>query len=414
MFALERTSGRLRWARLYSAPNDGPNGAAVVGDRVVAATDTTVFALNRANGRRVWSRRLTDRDEQFVDIAPVVDRGRVYVSTVGVPARRPGRDLRARPRHGSGALKFETIAQPWPTAQAGAAERGARVGRRRRSRLRRHLEPRPVGRLEGAPQRRRLSRAAALYTDSLVVLDGATGRLLWHDQVVPHDVRDYDFHVTPILARAGGRELVFGGGKGRSRRRVGQGRRAGASGRARWGRTSTTSGRCHAGRPRVPRSLRRRAHSHGARSRAALRPRRRAVHDRERSAFGIAPSGRPEKGRGVLMALEAATGRRLWQRALGSAPFACATVSRDVVFVPTFDGRIHALAARTGHELWSDRAPAGINGCPSVSGDTRFVPAGAPHNDFEKLEPQLLAYRLNPSPTMNRSGAHGKDVRVHP
>ena len=105
----------------------------------------------------------------------------------------------------------------------------------------------------------------------------------------------------------------------------------------------------------------------------------------------------PEEGRGVLMALDAATGRRLWQRALGSAPFACATVSRDVVFVPTFDGRIHAFAARTGHELWSDRAPAGINGCPSVSGDMLFVPAGAPHSDFETLEPQLIAYRVSPA-----------------
>jgi len=32
----------------------------------------------------------------------------------------------------------------------------------------------------------------ALYTDSLVVLDGASGRLRWYDQVTPHDVRDYD------------------------------------------------------------------------------------------------------------------------------------------------------------------------------------------------------------------------------
>src|SRR5689334_23472230 len=36
-----------------------------------------------------------------------------------------------------------------------------------------------------------------LYTDSLVVLDGATGALRWHDQVLPHDVRDYDLAATP-------------------------------------------------------------------------------------------------------------------------------------------------------------------------------------------------------------------------
>ena len=40
-----------------------------------------------------------------------------------------------------------------------------------------------------------------LYTDSLLVLDARSGRLLWHDQVTPHDVRDYDFHATPIVWR---------------------------------------------------------------------------------------------------------------------------------------------------------------------------------------------------------------------
>src|SRR5207237_2492508 len=51
------------------------------------------------------------------------------------------------------------------------------------------------------------------YTDSLLMLDARTGRLLWHDQVTPHDVRDYDFEATPILATAGGTDLVLGAGK---------------------------------------------------------------------------------------------------------------------------------------------------------------------------------------------------------
>ena len=39
-------------------------------------------------------------------------------------------------------------------------------------------------------------RPCTLYTDSLIVLAGATGRLLWHDQVTAHDMRDYDFQVS--------------------------------------------------------------------------------------------------------------------------------------------------------------------------------------------------------------------------
>ena len=46
------------------------------------------------------------------------------------------------------------------------------------------------------------------------MLDARTGELLWYDQVTPHDVRDYDFEATPILATVGGADLVFGAGKG--------------------------------------------------------------------------------------------------------------------------------------------------------------------------------------------------------
>ena len=50
---------------------------------------------------------------------------------------------------------------------------------------------------------------AALYTDSLVALRAATGKLLWYDQVRKHDVRDYDFEASPIVV---GRR-VYGAGK---------------------------------------------------------------------------------------------------------------------------------------------------------------------------------------------------------
>ena len=38
-----------------------------------------------------------------------------------------------------------------------------------------------------------------LYTDSLVVLDGQTGKVLWYRQVVRHDLRDYDLVIPAIL-----------------------------------------------------------------------------------------------------------------------------------------------------------------------------------------------------------------------
>lgn len=394
VFALDRSSGRLRWARLYTAPNDGPNGAAVVGNRVIAATDTTVFALNRANGRRVWSRRLTDRDEQFLDIAPVVDRGRVYVSTVGFPPGGRGALYALELRTGRVRWRFDTIADPWPTAEAGGGGAWNPVSIDAGGRVYAGISnPGPWGGSKARPNGGAF-RGSTLYTDSLVVLDGSTGRLLWHDQVVRHDVRDYDFHVTPILASAGGRELVIGAGKaGRviawdrlTRRRV-------------WSTAVGTHANDLGPLPHRPTRVCPGLFG-GVLTPMAFASGRLFVPvvelcATESAVTSASPLQRPpEEGRGVLVALDAATGRRLWQRPLGSAPFACATVSRDVVFAPTFDGRINAFAARTGRKLWSDRAPAGINGCPAVAGDTLFVPAGAPHRDFETLEPQLVAYRL--------------------
>ena len=257
--------------------------------------------------------------------------------------------------------KFDTIAQPWPTAQAGAAERGACVGRRRRSRLRRHLEPRPWGGTKARPNGGAY-RAPQLYTNSLVVLDGATGRLSGTTRssrttsATTTSTSRRSWRVPVAVSWCSARE-------GRSRRGVDK-RRAGVSGRARWGRTSTTSGRFHAADRVCPGLF------GGVLTPMALAAGRLFVPVvelcmTESGVHSASPLERPpEEGRGVLMALDAATGRRLWQRALGSAPFACATVSRDVVFVPTFDGRIHALAARTGTK-------PGVTALRRVSTDAR-------------------------------------------
>jgi glucose dehydrogenase len=58
-----------------------------------------------------------------------------------------------------------------------------------------------------------------LYTDSLVALDGATGKMKWFRQVIHHDVRDYDLMIGPVLyTEPTGTQLVIGAGKmGRDR-----------------------------------------------------------------------------------------------------------------------------------------------------------------------------------------------------
>jgi outer membrane protein assembly factor BamB len=108
------------------------------------------------------------------------------------------------------------------------------------------------------------------------------------------------------------------------------------------------------------------------------------------SAFARSPA----QGNGVLYGLHAGTGRVAWKRRLGSAPFACATVARDAVIVPLYDGRVLAFAAGDGRTVWQTRLSDGINSCPAVAGDLLVVAAGAPYPGIRHRAAELVAYRL--------------------
>ena len=100
----------------------------------------------------------------------------------------------------------------------------------------------------------------------------------------------------------------------------------------------------------------------------------------------------PERGRGRLVALDAATGRVLWQARFGSPDFGCATVSDDVVFTATYDGTVYAFHTRDGSAPWRARLAAGNNACPAVVGDTLLVGSGIRHPHGPA--PALVAFGL--------------------
>jgi alcohol dehydrogenase (cytochrome c) len=400
VFALDRETGTLRWARIYSAPNDGPNGVAVGYGRVYAATDTTAFALNARTGKRIWSRRLADTDEQFVDIAPVVADGRVYLSTVGFPPGGRGALYALDARTGKRLWRFDTIRDPWryPLAGGGGSWYPLSVDGSGRV-YAGTSNPGPWGGTKQRPNGGSFPGPVP-YTNSLVVLDGRTGRLLWHDQVTPHDVRDYDFQDSPILAtvRVAGRptRAVFGAGKaGRvvawnrdTRKRL-------------WSQAVGTRRRDLGPLPRAKTRvcpglfggvLTPMAYSAGRLFVPAVEL---CMTESAEHAYSVLQRP-PNEAKGVLYALDASSGRKLWSHRFGSTLFGCATVARDVVFAPTYDGRVHALSTRTGAPLWQARARAGINGCPAVAGDLLLVPAGAPHPDFPEPVAELIAYSVAP------------------
>jgi alcohol dehydrogenase (cytochrome c) len=391
VYALDLRDGRLLWQRRFGYPNPGPNGLAVADGLVYGATDTTVFALSAHDGSTRWLRRLVTPVEPYVDVAPQVADGLVHVSTVGYPPGGRGAVYALDAATGAVRWKRSTIRGPWrypheaggggawqtPSVADGLVYWGT-------------ANPGPWG---GTPRRPNGGSfpGPALYTDSLLVLATGSGALRWYDQVTPHDIRDHDFQLPPILATVAGHALVLSSGKAgiaiawdrRTHRRVWQ--------------TEVGVHRNDRG-PLPPRFVEvcpgllggvetPMAYADG---RLFVPVVDLCVRGSARGYQSLA-SVDVTRGSGELVALDAATGRRLWRRRLSQPTFGCATVAADVVFTTTFDGHVHAFGAADGAPLWSARLRAGSNACPAVAGDTLLVPAGVPLGPG--AVPELVAFR---------------------
>ena len=389
----DRGTGATRWVRGFRARNDGPNGLAVEDGRVYGATDADAFALSADTGKVIWRRRLTSRSEQFVDVAPVAWQGIVFLSTVGYAPLGRGAIYALDAASGAVRWKFVTIAQPWRhPLEAGGGGLWYPVSVDSSGRLYAgNSNPTPWGGTPKWPNGASFPGPAP-YTDSLLVLDARTGRLLWHDQVTPHDVRDYDFEATPILATAGGTDLVLGAGKaGRviawdrgTRRRL-------------WsidvGLHRHDVGPLPRRRVTICPGL-----LGGVETPMAYADGRLYVPVVDLCGPGSAvmqqqlTSVDPARGRGRLVALDAKTGKTVWERLLPSADFGCAAVANDLVFTSTYDGTVYGLRGRDGAILWRSRMSAGVNACPSVAGDVLLVGAGVRRSSGAPAE--LVAFGL--------------------
>jgi len=226
--------------------------------------------------------------------------------------------------------------------------------------------------------------------------------MAWHYQAKPHDLFHHDLQNPPILASAGGRELVVASGKGgyvfAVDRRTGELAWKTPVGVHRndllrrlpeddrevvvypgfWGGIETPGAYADGTLYFVAENLGTPYTATAFRSRDGA--------ENVQNMEGRTPL---DEGTSELVAIDAATGRIRWTHKFGMVAFGGATVVNDLVFTATYDGTVYALERTSGRPVWQYRLPAGVIAWPAVSGDTMIWPAGLGRR------PALVALRLD-------------------
>jgi alcohol dehydrogenase (cytochrome c) len=208
VYALNARTGKSIWTyRDQFAEKQGVNrGVAILGDSVFfVSTDCYLVSLHRTSGAILWHKKFADVSKGYsATLAPLALRDRVIVGVTGgdsgmrgfvaalsastgdelwrfytVPAKgEPGSETWGEfdTQWGGGATwmtgtydpelntLYWSIGNPWPDF-LGSGRRGAN-----------------------------------LYTDSIIALDAAAGKLKWYFQFTPHDTHDWDAQSIPVLA----------------------------------------------------------------------------------------------------------------------------------------------------------------------------------------------------------------------
>lgn len=391
VFALDLKTGRVLWRRLFDAMNPGPNGLAVSGSRVYGATDASAFALDASTGHILWRHVLVTAAARYIDMAPLVANGLFFVSTIGLPPDGRGMLFALDANTGSIRWRRSTIKDTWhipaDAGGGGAWETPSIAGGKV---FWGTANPYPYGGSRAHPNGGAYA-GADLYTDSLVVVEARTGALAWYDQVTSHDVRDYDFQLPPMIGNLDGRPVVYGAGKAglvvawdrKTHRRL-------------WQRSVGIHRNDHGSLPSRPVSVCPGLLG-GVETPMASAAGRIYVPVVDLcmrgSAVGYEPLDRVNvlaRGNGELVALDAATGGKLWRLQLPRPDFGCATAARDVVFTATLDGEVYGVDSADGHVLWRAQLRAGVNACPALASNWLLVGAGVRTKRGDR--PELTAF----------------------
>jgi outer membrane protein assembly factor BamB len=352
VYALDRSTGKLEWKHVFDKPSEGPNGISFGYGRIYGATASNAFALDPANGRLLWSRRLIRNNREGIDMTPQVYDNTVVFSTV------PGNTSSFYGGNGDGIVWALDAATGKPTWKFNTVSDGAKLFGNPKvnsggglwyppavdSQGRVFISVANPGPLYGT---RKFPGGSSrpgpnLYTDSLVALNGQTGKLLWFRQAVSHDVRDYDLMIPAIITtlpiNGVQTEVVLVAGKmGKAfAYRADNGKRL-------WTRSVGRHLHDTGPLPRKPYNIFP-GDLGGVETPMALATNRLFVPWVDLPAFSSATGQQAglkfRSGRGGVAALDAASGKIVWQHKLPSMDFGAATVANDVVFTSDYAGTI--------------------------------------------------------------------------
>jgi alcohol dehydrogenase (cytochrome c) len=213
--ALDPVTCKAKWRHEWKPKAKEANasiknrGVAIKAGKLVRGTqDGYLFSLDAETGKMLWEVKAADSEKfEALSINPLVYDDLVIIGPSGSEFGIKGWIGAFRLDDGQPLWKFKTIpddgepgAETWGAADSRLKGGGGIWTTPALDVTKGHLYV-AVG--NPAPDFFASQRPGSnLYTNSVVVLDVRTGKLLWHKQAVPHDTHDWDMPVTSPLFTA--------------------------------------------------------------------------------------------------------------------------------------------------------------------------------------------------------------------
>jgi outer membrane protein assembly factor BamB len=415
VYAVKMSTGKVLWHTQLHSENIGPNGINVADGKVFGATVTNAFALSATTGEQLWSKKLTRNAGEGIDMAPAIHDGTVYVSTVPGNAKGfyegNGVAVLWAMDAATGKMKWKWNEVPYSLWGNKKVNSGGGQWQPPTFDSAGHLylevaNPAPFVGDKSYPGKKVYPWGSShpghnLYTDSVVQLNPATGKMIWHYQLIPHDILDWDLNNQAMITQANGKEIIISAGKagiaiandaktGKLLWKDKLGKRNGHDNDnilslhheySKLKKTPYTQLPGNIGGVETPYA------TDGTTAYFSVNLLAAKIYSQSKFSIGNAAAAP-----GEMVAIDQATGKIKWQHHFPHTSYGAATVSNDLVWTTTFDGTLWALNKDTGAAVWHHKLPAGTNSPLAVDGNTVVLGAGFPEGAGQK--PEIVAYQI--------------------